>query len=176
MTLLTRLHNYDQQLFAKVFKQRDHGIVIPLARALSRSGEGVLHVLIPVLVWQLNLPQLSALLALTALAFALERALHWALKNSLKRPRPQNTIPGLRSLGHTSNQFSFPSGHSSRAFLLATVMVIVYGAPALVLYVWACSVAMARVVLGVHYPGDILAGALVGSGVAVFSAKLLGLI
>ena len=176
MELLNRLNDYDQQLFSKVFKQRDHSIVIPLAMALSRSGEGVLHVLIPVLVWQLDRPELPILVSLLALAFALERAFHWSLKNLLKRPRPQNAISGVRSLGHASNQFSFPSGHSSRAFLLATVLVIIYGAPAVVIYIWACAVALARVTLGVHYPGDTLAGALVGSGVALFSATLLGLL
>lgn len=175
MELLTRLNHYDQRLFAKVFKQREHGIATPLARALSRSGEGLLHLLVPVAVWWLEIPGLNHLIALTLVAFALERVLHWRLKNTLKRPRPQHAIPGLRSLGHASNQFSFPSGHSSRAFLLATVMLIIYGTPALIMYAWASAVALSRVVLGVHYPGDILAGAVVGSSVALFSATLLGI-
>lgn len=135
-----------------------------------------MHALIPLAIWQLQLPGFKEIATLIPLSFALERGLHWSLKNSLKRPRPQNAIPGLHSLGKASNQFSFPSGHSSRAFLLATTLVVVYGIPALVMYPWAAAVALSRVVLGVHYPGDALAGALTGSGVALFGATLLGLL
>jgi len=120
--------------------------------------------------------RLTGILAGALSRSGVERGLHWSLKNSLKRPRPQNAIPGLHSLGKASNQFSFPSGHSSRAFLLATTLVVVYGIPALVMYPWAAAVALSRVVLGVHYPGDALAGALTGSGVALFGATLLGLL
>lgn len=38
MEMLSRLNNYDQQLFAKVFRQRGHRVIIPLVRVLSRSG------------------------------------------------------------------------------------------------------------------------------------------
>ncbi len=176
MEVLNFLEDYDRQLFARLFKQRASRTHLALLKLLSRSGEGVLHALIPLAIWQLQLPGSEAILSLILLSFALERCLHYCLKNTLKRPRPQSAIPGLRSLGPASNQFSFPSGHSSRAFLLATSLVVVYGAPALFMYVWAAAVAMSRVLLGVHYPGDTLAGAFTGSCTALFSATLLGLI
>jgi hypothetical protein len=47
MEMLSRLNEYDRQLFTTVFKQREQHPAIPFARLLSRSGEGVLHVLIP---------------------------------------------------------------------------------------------------------------------------------
>lgn len=176
MATLNRLNRFDQKLFAKLFTQNPRGDVIALASVLSRSGEGVLHLLTPVVVWQLGLPGIEPLIALLLLSFTLERCLHWSLKNTLKRPRPQNAGMNVNSLSEPPNRFSFPSGHSSRAFLLTTVVLIVYGAPALVMYCWAAGVALSRVILGVHYPGDILAGAIVGSATAAFSASLLGFI
>ena len=179
MEVLNRLNSYDHQLFARLFKQRNSAMVVALSRALSRSGEGVLHLLVILVAWLMYIPGREQLTALLLMSFALERCLHWLLKNTLKRPRPEHSFAGLRRLGHASNQFSFPSGHSSRAFLLATVMLIVFGSamPALipVLYAWAAAVALSRVVLGVHFPGDVLAGAIVGSGTALLCALLLQL-
>lgn len=176
MEILNRLQRYDRQLFARVFRQGERRMVIPLARALSRSGDGYLHLLLPLLVWQLALPGLDDFVALLALSLGLERALYWSVKNSLRRPRPQQAVPGLRSLIIASDQFSFPSGHSSGAFLLATALVLVYGGPVLAMYLWAAGVGLSRVLLGVHFPGDVLAGALMGSGIALFSAAQLGVV
>jgi undecaprenyl-diphosphatase len=82
----------------------------------------------------------------------------------------------LRSLVVASDQFSFPSGHSSGAFLLATCLAIVYGGPVTAMYLWATGVAVSRVILGVHFPGDTLAGAVMGTSITVFSASQLGLL
>jgi undecaprenyl-diphosphatase len=174
MEMLSRLHNYDRHLFAKVFRQGERHALIPLARAVSRSGDGYLHLLVPLALWQLRVPGFDDCIALLMLALGLERGLYWCLKNSLRRPRPQNAIPGLRSLVTASDQFSFPSGHSSGAFLLATALVAVYGGPVVAMYLWAGGVALSRVLLGVHFPGDILAGAFMGSSIALLSAHLLG--
>lgn len=175
MEILNRLQRYDRQLFARVFKQGERRMVIPLARAFSRSGDGYLHLLLPLLLWQLALPGVDDFALLLLYSLAVERALYWSIKNSLKRPRPPQAVPGLRSLIVASDQFSFPSGHSSGAFLLATALVLVYGGPVVAIYLWAAGVGLSRVLLGVHFPGDILAGAAMGSGIALCTAAQLGM-
>ncbi|HBM83334.1 MAG TPA: phosphatase PAP2 family protein, partial [Halieaceae bacterium] len=50
-----------------------------------------------------------------------------------------------------------------------------YGGPLAVVLAWACGVAMSRVLLGVHFPGDTVAGATMGAGTALLTAQLLGL-
>jgi undecaprenyl-diphosphatase len=176
MELLIHLNDFDRQLFSKVFKQREGSAVIPLARAFSRSSDGWTYVLTPLVAWVLQVPNLESLILLLLLSFGLERTLHPFLKNSLKRPRPKMAIPGLKCLIVASDKFSFPSGHSSRAFLLATVLVVVYGVPAFAMVFWAGGVALSRVLLGVHYPGDVLAGAGLGSAIALLSATVIGVI
>lgn len=176
MELLSRLYRYDCDLFARVFRQGERRMVIPMARALSRSGDGYLHALLPLLLLLLQLSGLHSFITLLVLALVIERIVYWCLKNFLKRPRPQDALPGLRSLVVASDQFSFPSGHSSGAFLLATCLVVVYGGPVTAMYLWATGVAISRIILGVHFPGDTLAGAIMGSGIALFSASRLGLL
>jgi undecaprenyl-diphosphatase len=105
-----------------------------------------------------------------------ERSLYFSLKNSLRRRRPQELVPGFRSLITASDKFSFPSGHSSGAFLLATALLVVYGGPVIAMYVWASGVALSRILLGVHFPGDTLAGALMGTSSVLFVATQMGLL
>lgn len=172
---MNTLQELELRLLARVFRQGERRMIRPLARALSRSGDGYLHLLVPALLAFLGARDMDRFALLLGLSLALERSLYWSLKNSLRRRRPQDAVPGFRSLITASDQFSFPSGHSSAAFLLATALTLVYGGPLVAMYLWASGVALSRVLLGVHFPGDTLAGALMGSGCVVFCASLLGL-
>ncbi len=174
MELLLSLQKLERRLFHRVFQQTERRMVIPLARAVSHSGDGYLHLLVPLLIWSLDAQRFALLLPLLALSLACERIVYWLLKNTLRRPRPQDSVPGFRSLIHASDQFSFPSGHSSGAFLLATCLLLVYGGSAAPMLLWASAVALSRVLLGVHFPGDTLAGAFMGGGIALFVAHTTG--
>ncbi len=175
MEILGSLQKFEARLFERLFRQTERRMVIPLARAISRSGDGYLHVLAPLLVLSLDPASARPLITLLALSLLAERSLYWLVKNSLRRPRPQESVPGFRSLITASDQFSFPSGHSSGAFLLATVLLIIYGGAAAPMFLWAAAVALSRILLGVHFPGDTFAGALMGSSIALLAAAELGL-
>lgn len=95
------------------------------------------------------------------------------LKYSFHRPRPFVTYPDINAYEGMTD-LSFPSGHTSLAFSTATALCLKYPkwyviAPA---SVWACSVGYSRMNLGVHYPSDVLAGALLGAGSAFVTYKV----
>ena len=174
MHILYWLHQFDRQLFIRVFNQGERRMIRPAAKALSRSADGYLYLLVPLLLWLAGAENLDNFLSLLLTALLLERAVYWLLKNGLRRNRPQDAMPGFASLIVAGDKFSFPSGHTSAAFLLTTCLTLVYSGPFLTMYAWAVAIGFSRVLLGVHSPGDTVAGAIMGTGIALLSASQLG--
>ncbi len=87
-------------------------------------------------------------------------ALNTAIKLAVHRRRPELT--GLPALAGTPTQLSFPSAHAATSFAAARLYARL-GLPAPVLYALAGKLSLSRLYLGVHYPSDVLAGALLGA-------------
>ena len=94
------------------------------------------------------------------------------LKNTVKRERPFNTYPDIQK-ETSGGGYSFPSGHTSDAFSLATSVTLAYPKWYVIVpaYVWAGAVGYSRMDLGVHYPSDVLMGAVTGAGSAYLCYK-----
>jgi undecaprenyl-diphosphatase len=95
------------------------------------------------------------------------------LKNSFKRNRPQAALKNFHSLVTPSDKFSFPSGHTSAAFMVTIITGFFMPALLLPLLLWATLVGLSRVVLGVHFPTDTLIGMILGVSVTVYSLNKL---
>jgi undecaprenyl-diphosphatase len=87
-------------------------------------------------------------------------ALNTVIKLAVRRRRPE--LPSLPALTGTPTQLSFPSAHASTSFAAAGVYARL-GLPAPVLYAFAVKLSLSRLYLGVHYPSDVLAGAMLGA-------------
>lgn len=102
-----------------------------------------------------------------ATGIALNTAMTIGLKYSINRDRPYITHPEIKPI-ESENTPSMPSGHTASAFNIATSLTLFYpkwyvAVPA---YTWASGIAYSRMYLGVHYPTDLIAGAILGSGTA----------
>jgi membrane-associated phospholipid phosphatase len=85
--------------------------------------------------------------------------LNYVVKVIVRRPRP--VLEGLPPLGGAPSSLSFPSAHATSSFACATAMTRI--APeAAVLFVLVAAIAACRPYLGMHYPSDVLAGAVLG--------------
>jgi membrane-associated phospholipid phosphatase len=90
--------------------------------------------------------------------------LNYAIKLLVKRPRP--VLEGLPPLGGAPSSLSFPSAHATSSFAVATAMARVEPLGALT-FLLAFALALGRPYLGMHYPSDVLAGALLGVGLGL---------
>jgi membrane-associated phospholipid phosphatase len=93
---------------------------------------------------------------------AVSYAVNQAIKFIVRRRRPD--LDGLPPLTHTVTQLSFPSAHATTSFAAARAYAPL--APAWALYAAALAFAVSRPYLGVHYPSDVVAGAVLGTAVA----------
>ena len=131
------------------------------AQLIARSGEnGYLWFGIGLAGAALDAPRRKQWLASAAIGPA-AIGLNFGIKLIVKRPRP--TLGGLPPLGGAPSSLSFPSAHATASFAAATAMSRF--APELkpALFGAATAMAVTRPYLGMHYPSDVVAGALLGS-------------
>ncbi|MGB3917303.1 MAG: phosphatase PAP2 family protein [Thiothrix litoralis] len=141
--------------------------------AISRLGNGVfwsvLMLMLPLSYgWQAL--QVSLHMALVGLAALL--VYKW-LKSSTERVRPYSHSDNILQNVAALDQFSFPSGHTLHAVGFSWVLLSYYPAWFVLVVPFTILVALSRVVLGLHYPSDVLMGAFLGAGLAQGSFCLL---
>ncbi|HEX5469767.1 MAG TPA: phosphatase PAP2 family protein [Gaiellaceae bacterium] len=93
------------------------------------------------------------------------------IASAWERPRPYEAHPGVYHLTSTHDP-SFPSDHASAAFAIAVAILLIAGRVGWIFLAGAAVIAFGRLLIGAHYPGDVLAGAAIGTAVALAVATL----
>jgi undecaprenyl-diphosphatase len=107
------------------------------------------------------------LLLLVLAADALADLVAYAIKRFVDVERPPFRYAEPKALVHVPRDHSFPSGHAATSFACATMLAFAFPRLAVPLYLFAAAIAYSRVYVGVHYPFDVVGGALVGISVAI---------
>lgn len=105
-------------------------------------------------------------------AILVAEGLSGALKVWIERDRPPLADPDPQPLVELPATYSFPSGHAAVSFACATVLALAVPRLRVPLYALAALIAFSRVYVGVHYPGDVVAGAVLGIAIAIALRKL----
>jgi len=153
------MHEADLKLL-RLMRTRGHSPGVErAAKALGKAGNnGAIWVVLCLLVLAATDSNGEAWFV-CALLGPIAIALNYVVKLIVKRPRP--VLEGLPPLGGAPSSLSFPSAHATSAFAVATAMTRVDPLGALA-FVLAFALALGRPYLGMHYPSDVLAGALLG--------------
>jgi len=112
--------------------------------------------------------------ALMATSAVLNLGITVGMKYTFDRTRPYKALSNVHTVGAVDRDPSFPSGHTSSAFAVATMLSLEYKKWYVIVpvYTWAGLVGYSRMAMGVHYPSDVLMGALVGAGSSYLIYKL----
>jgi undecaprenyl-diphosphatase len=140
--------------------------------AISRLGDGVfwyaLILLLPVFYGEAGLKPAVRMAVVAIVGIVIYKA----LKSRLVRERPYISFSAINAGTRALDRYSFPSGHTLHAVSLTILAVASFHPLAWCLVPFAALVAASRVVLGLHYPSDVAAGALIGTGLAVGSMMI----
>lgn len=135
----------------------------------SRLGNGVFwYMLMTALLLHYQAEALPAVVHMLAVGLAATLLYKW-IKLKTLRPRPFNVYPSIVCNGQTLDQFSFPSGHTMHAVAFSIISVAYFPALVWLVLPFTLLVALSRPILGLHYPSDVLVGALIGGLLSIVS-------
>lgn len=166
---LQRIENWDQTLTLRINRASHIAWIRSMFAIISKLGDGIFwYTLITAIMLLDKSAGLRHGIQIILTGLAATVIYKW-LKNKTSRPRPFMAHGGVSCFTAPLDQYSFPSGHTMHAFTFSTMILYYYPQLIWVVLPFTLLVALSRVVLGLHYPTDVLAGALLGTAVAAAS-------
>lgn len=146
--------------------------VRPFFAAVSRLGDGMLWYALIALIALIDTESGYLHAAQMLGTGAVGLLIYKLIKSTTVRPRPYASDNGIDLCAHPLDQYSFPSGHTLHAVCFSVIACAHYPMLYEPLFLFATLVALSRMVLGLHYPTDVVAGAAIGATLAGISLSL----
>ena len=177
MTRANAMLNYiarrDQRLMRRINRWPAPQWIRVWMMAATRGGDGWLWYAMGAVILLFGGDERWLAVGAGALSAGVGIALFLSLKKAARRRRPGAFEPHCWADLLPPDQFSFPSGHTITAFAVAVSLSLFYPGLMMGLLFCAISVAASRILLGMHFLSDVLAGAAIGSGLALAAVSLL---
>ena len=100
-------------------------------------------------------------------ALGISQLIVQGLKRTLSRERPYKILEQLNTFGINLRDYSFPSGHTTASFSIASTLALNMPRVSILVFTLAMIIGLSRIYLGVHYPTDVLAGIILGTGSSI---------
>ncbi|MEO7339111.1 MAG: phosphatase PAP2 family protein [Caldimonas sp.] len=147
--------------------------VVLSLNVVSRLGDGWMwYAVMLSLPWLDHVDGTSCAIRMFAVGLV-NLAIYKIIKRTTARARPYRSCPGIRACARSLDEHSFPSGHTLHSVSFAWIIASYYPHFGYVIWPFAGLVAVSRIVLGLHYPSDVIVGAAIGVITAAVSFNLL---
>lgn len=170
---LNRMHQLDSSLCVAVNHTSQYRLIRNSFRLVSRLGDGIFWYGLMIVILIINGAEGVVPVLHMSLAGLAGTLLYKWLKGKTLRPRPYEVHQDIWLTGTPLDKFSFPSGHTLHAVVFSAVVLSYYPQLAIIVVPFTTMVGLSRVVLGLHYPSDVLAGALIGVLIAGLSFLII---
>ncbi len=170
---LNRMHQLDTNMCVAVNHTSQYKAIRHFFRAVSRLGDGVFWYTLMILILIFQGAEAVIPVLHMAVAGLIGTFVYKWLKGKTLRPRPYQVRQDIRLTGKALDKFSFPSGHTLHAVVFTSVALSYFPGLIGLLIPFTVCVGLSRVVLGLHYPSDVMAGALIGASIAQASFMIV---
>lgn len=170
---LERLSRWDRSLCLRVNRAGRTRWIRLVFRVISRLGNGVFWYSLMASLLAFGGPRAEAAVVHMILAGLVCTLLYKWLKAKTSRPRPYQVHREIILGANPLDQYSFPSGHTLHAVAFTIVLLGYFPFLGWLVVPFTALVALSRLLLGLHYPTDVLAGAFIGTLVASLSFLLV---
>ncbi len=171
--IMNNVAAWDSAVSIRIFRLSGRKIMDTIMYWSSRIGDGYIYAVIALFLFVLDLSIAPRFLLAGVLSFILEVTIQVMLKNKFKRKRPFDKLLQIKFLVKPPDKFSFPSGHTAAAFLMAVLISHFYPVFTIPVFLIASVIGFSRIYNGLHFPSDVLAGLILGVFCAQFGLLII---